>query len=108
VTTPQRRALLRAALTFAEVRWRGYRPDAAGALDKYLHSWTGMGDVITGMHAQGFDVEIKQRGAAWRATFYPSGLAHSIVHGAAESAAPWIAVRRAAWSAINEPHGNGA
>ena len=31
------------------------------------------------------------------ATFYPCGLAHSIVYGTAEERAPWIAVRRAAW-----------
>lgn len=49
------------------------KPDAAGALERWLHRWTGLGDVIVGMSAQGFDVELKQFPGAWRATFYPAG-----------------------------------
>ena len=38
-------------------------------------SWDRLGAVITGMTAKGFDVELKQFPAAWRATFYPTGIA---------------------------------
>ena len=61
MTTPAaRRTLLTAALGFRAIEWR-YRPDPAGALEKYL-PWRGLGDVIVGMHAQGFDVELRQLG----------------------------------------------
>ena len=59
---PDRRARLLAALGFLELQWRGLKPDAAGALERWLHSWRGFGDVITGMSAQGFDVELRQHG----------------------------------------------
>lgn len=39
-----------------------------------MNSWAGLGDVIVGMQAQGFDVELKQFPDAWRATFYASFL----------------------------------
>jgi hypothetical protein len=35
-------------------------------------------------------------------TFYPTGLAHSIVHGTAYEPTPWRAVQRAAWAALND------
>ena len=88
MTTTARRARLLAALGFLEIRWRGLKPDAAGALERWLYSWTGIGDVITGMTAQGFDLELKQYPSAWRATFYPTGIAHSIVHGTAYEPTP--------------------
>lgn len=103
MTTAARRARLLAALGFLEIRWRGLKPDAAAALERWLHSWPGFGAVITGMHAQGFDVELRQRDDRWRATFYPIGLAHSIVYGTAEEPTPWRAVQRAAWAALNDP-----
>lgn len=43
----------------------------------------------------------------WRATFYPVGLAHSIVHGTAWEPAPWRAVQLAAWAALNDPRAVG-
>ncbi len=36
----------------------------------------------------------------WRATFSPSGRAHSVVSGSAWEATPWRAVQRAAWEAL--------
>ena len=71
--TKQRRALLTAALGFRAIEWR-YRPNPAGALAKYLDSWRGLGDVIVGMHAQGFDVELRQLGDHWRSNFYANGM----------------------------------
>lgn len=99
-TLPARRALLVAALGFLEVRWH-HKPAAIGALEKWLHAWRGVGDVIVGMSAQGFDVELRAFPDAWRATFYPTGLAHSIVMGTASESTPWMTVQRAAWAALN-------
>ena len=101
-TTASRRALLTAALGFRAIEWR-YRPDPAGALEKYLDSWRGLGDVIVGMRAQGFDVELRQLGDHWRANFYATGMAHSVVYGSGWEATPWRAVSRAAWQAISDP-----
>ncbi len=97
-----RRAALLAALGFLELSWR-YKPAAVGPLERWLHSWRGVGDVINGMHRQGFDVELRVFSDHWRATFYPVGLAHSIVYGTAREPAPWRAVQRAAWQALNDP-----
>jgi hypothetical protein len=55
------------------------------------------------MTAQGFDVELKQFPGGWRANFYPTGMAHSIVLGSAYEPTAWRAVQRAAWSALNDP-----
>ena len=99
--TPQRRALLTAALGFPAIEWR-YRPDPAGALEKYLDSWRGLGDVVVGMHAQGFDVELCQLCDHWRANFYVTGMAHSVVYGSAWESTPWRAVSKAAWQALND------
>ena len=98
-TTATRRALLTAALGFRAIE-RRYRPDPAGALEKYLDSWRGLGDVVVGMHAQGFDVELRQLGKHWRANFYATGMAHSVGYGSGWEATPWGAVSRAAWQAI--------
>jgi hypothetical protein len=40
------------------------------------------------MHAQGFDVELKQYPAGWRANFYPSALNGSVVASAYEPSVP--------------------
>jgi hypothetical protein len=65
-------ASLRAALGFATL---GAAPrDAAfAALHSWLDSWRGVGDVVVGMHRQGYDVQLTQydergwlsRYAAW-------------------------------------------
>jgi hypothetical protein len=48
------------------------------------------------MHAQGFDLELKEFPHGWSAAFYPTGIAHSIVHGSGWDPAPWVAVQKAA------------
>ena len=58
VTTAARRARLLAALGFLEIRWRGLKPDAAGALERWLNSWPGLGDIIVGVQAQGASTRI--------------------------------------------------
>jgi hypothetical protein len=59
--------------------------------------------VIAGMARQGFDVELTrydERG--WRATFYTTGMEHSITSDTASAfeATPWRAVQRAAWESV--------
>jgi hypothetical protein len=61
---------------------------AAGALARWVHTWPGLGAVVVGMHAQGFDVELKQYPAGWRANFYPTGLNDSVVASAYEPSVP--------------------
>jgi len=52
------------------------------------------------MHAQGFDVELRQLGDHWRANFYATRMAHSVVDASGWEPTPWRAVRRAATSLI--------
>jgi len=99
-TLDRRRALLGAALGFLEIDWIGPAPAAAAALGRWLGSWRGVGLIADGMHAQGFDLELRQYPAAWRANFYPTGIAHSIVRGSAWEPTPWRAVQRAAREAL--------
>ena len=82
------------------IRWRAYTPDVAAALARWLHSWPGLGAVVVGMHAQGFDAELKQFPYAWRVNFYPVAIAHSIVYGAA---AEQTACARSAADAAEDP-----
>ncbi len=63
-------------------RSREYPPARLDAA--WMNSWTGVGAVVKGMTAQGFDVELKQFPDGWRANFYPVGTAHSILEGSAE------------------------
>lgn len=96
----RRRALMVAALGFAMLDWRRGVPPAAVTLSRWLKSWRGVGDILAGMTAQGFNVELRGFPGAWRANFYPTGNAHSIVVGSAWEPTPWRAVQRAAWKAL--------
>ena len=66
----------------------------------WLDGWSGLGLVVAGMARQDFDLDLRGFPNGWRATFYPSGLAHSIVAGTGWDAAPWRAVQQAAWRAL--------
>ena len=55
------------------------------------------------MRAQGSDLELKEFPDGWRATFYPIGIAHSVVEGSAFEPTPWRAVQQAAWQALHRP-----
>src|SRR5207302_1267930 len=81
----RRRALLIAALGLMRLRWRGSAPPAVVMLARWLNSWPGLGAVVLGMIAQGFNVELKEFPDGWRANFYPVGIAHSVVTGSAGS-----------------------
>jgi hypothetical protein len=92
-----RARLLRAALGFALVHSAPQHP-ALDVLHGYLDSWRGVGAVAVGMARQDFDLQLtKYAERGWRANFYPSGLAHSIVKGTAFAETPWRAVQEAAW-----------
>ena len=50
----------------------------------WLDNWSGIGLIIAGMTYQGWDVQLTAYAARdWRATFYVTGLAHSILGGSA-------------------------
>jgi hypothetical protein len=73
------------------------RHPALDALHQYLDSWRGVGAVAAGMARQALDLQLTryaERG--WRANFYPSGLAYSVVSGTGWATTPWHAVQRAA------------
>jgi hypothetical protein len=92
--------LLRAALGFVTLR-AAPRHSALETLHDYLDSWRGVGAVAVGMARQDFDLQLtKYAERGWRANFYPSGLAHSVVNGTGWAATPWGAVQKAAWEAI--------
>jgi hypothetical protein len=98
----RRRTLLASALGFAQLTWRSRVPPAAGILTGWLDSWFGVGAVLGGMTAQGYNVELKEFPEGWRASFYPVGVAHSIVAGSAYEPTAWAAVQRAACEALSK------
>src|SRR5262245_42532210 len=70
-------------------------------LRAWLDSWAGIGHVTTGMARQGHDLQLTRYGdEAWRATFYVSGRAHSLVTATAWEKTPWRAVHKAALGAL--------
>ena len=100
----QRGRLLRAALGFAGLPRPSY-DRALHALRSWLDSWAGIGQVVVGMHRQGYDPQLTQyddRG--WRATFYTTGMEHSITSATASAweRTPWHAVQGAAREALRK------
>jgi hypothetical protein len=95
--------LLVAALGFAGLRSAPSHP-VLHALHRWRDTWRGIGDVAVGMARQGHDLQLTrydERG--WRATFYTSGMAHSLTSatGTAWERTPWRAVQRAAWEILD-------
>jgi hypothetical protein len=83
-------------------RWNEPKPPAMTALARWMDSWPGIGAAVVGMAAQGCDLQLTEYGGEnWRATFFVTGMAHSIVKGSAYESTPWRAVQRAAWEALN-------
>jgi hypothetical protein len=93
----QRSRRLQAALGFVTLRAAPQHP-ALATVHGRLDSWHGVGDVVAGIHRQGYDVQMAQddeRG--WRATFYVSRMEHSAsVTASAFEDTPWCAAQRAA------------
>jgi hypothetical protein len=99
MTDRRRAGLLTAALGFLQLS----REHAEVAvLRRYLNSWRGLGDVVTGVNAQGFDLKLRQFPRGWRANLYPTGTAHSIVVASAWETTPWRAVQQAGWLALGD------
>lgn len=99
-TTARQKSLLTAAVGFALLEDHG---DALQVVRFWLSTWTGIGQVIDGMHRQGYDVQLTQydeRG--WWATFYVTGMEHSATSAttSAWEPMPWRAVQRAAFTAL--------
>lgn len=97
------RARLVAAL--AAVLTPGSAPELR-LVHAWLDGWRGVGLMVAGMARQDFDLELRGFPRGWRATFYPSGLAHSIVAGTGWAPAPAHAVQQAAWTALTYQHGD--
>src|SRR5215510_14640616 len=84
----------------AAVTVLGTAPELALA-HRWLDNWRGVGQIAEGMHRQGWDVQLTEYGDDhWRATFYVTGQAHSIIGGTAWEPTPWNAVQRAAWDVL--------
>ena len=76
-----------------------------GALRSWLNSWRGIGDVERGMARQGYDLQLTRYDEkGWRATFYTTGMEHSITSATASAweRTPWHATQRAAWGVIRQ------
>ena len=95
--TDRRRALLTAALDFLQL---SQEPTEVATLRRYMDSWRELRDVLGGLNAQGYDLELRQCPAGWRANLYPTGTAHSIVVSSAWEPTPWRAMQQAAWNAL--------
>ena len=75
------------------------------ALRTWLDSWSGIGHVVVGMARQGFDLQLTRYDEkGWRATFYTSGMEHSITSATASAweRMPWHAVQGAARDALRQ------
>ena len=73
-------------------------------LHRRLDSWRGVGDVVLGMHRQGYDAQLTEydeRG--WGATFYTTGIEHSATSATASAFedTPWRAMQRAGWLSLS-------
>jgi hypothetical protein len=83
-------------------RWNEPRPPAMTALARWMDSWAGLSAVVVGMAAQGCDLQLTEyAGENWRATFFVTGMAHSIAKGSAYEPTPWRAVQQAVWEALS-------
>ncbi|MGH2437158.1 MAG: hypothetical protein ACRDFA_09200 [bacterium] len=64
-------------------------------------TWSSIGLVAVGMARQGYDLQLtKYEEQSWRANFYPSGVAHSVVTWSGWTRTPWGATQAAAWKAL--------
>ena len=95
---------MRAALGFAGLLRPSY-DRALWALRFWLDSWCGIGDVERGMERQGYDLQLTRYDEkGWRATFYTTGMEHSITSATASAweRTPWHAVQGAAREALSK------
>ena len=100
----QRGRLLIAAIGFAGCSMPSY-DRALHALRTWLDSWAGIGHVAVGMARQGYDLQLTRYDEkGWRATFYTTGMEHSITSATASAweRTPWHAVQGAARDALRK------
>ncbi len=99
----RRCALLTAALGFTLLDTRRKAvPREVQALRKWMDTWRGLGDVVTGMNRQGYRLHLSNVDAStWRATFDREPLLSS--DGFGTGVTPWRAVQVAAWEALRRP-----
>jgi hypothetical protein len=101
--TDRRACLIQGALGF--LRLEGQHPPVLQALQRWLDSWRGIGDMSVGMARQGYDLQLTRYDEqGWRATFYTTGMEHSPTSatGTAWELTPWRAVQGAAWKALRQ------
>jgi hypothetical protein len=71
------RAALAATLVHAEAL-------ELALVHRWLDNWRGVGLLAVGLHRMGYDLDLRQYDHGhWRASFYVTGLAHSILGGSA-------------------------
>jgi len=78
-------------------------PVSLHALRTWLDSWAGIGHVAVGMARQGYDLQLTRHDEkGWRATFYTTGMEHSITSATASAweRTRWHAVQGAARDAL--------
>src|SRR2546427_5772483 len=100
LVTASRSATLAAALGFLALEPRA--PELQ-LLHRCFDNWRGVGDVVTGMGRQGYQVSLGDHGAGqWIAVFYAGhgGQQPLEAAGTAQGPTPWAAVQRAARGAL--------
>ena len=100
MNSPDRHATLAATLGFLALEPRA--PELR-LLHRCFDNWRGLGDVVTGMTRQGYQVSLGDHGAGqWIAVFYAGhgGQQPLEAAGPAQAATPWAAVQRAASDAL--------
>ena len=98
---PDHRATLAAALGFLTLEPRA--PELQ-LLHRCFDTWRGMGDIVTGMSRQGYQVSLSDHGAGqWIAVFYAGhgGREQIAAAGTAQAPAPWTAVQLSAREALD-------
>jgi len=96
-----RAPLLRAAVGFCLVP--PTEPELQ-LLHRWMDCWRGVGDVVTGMTRQGFEISLGDHGGQWIAVFYEGhgGYETLAAAGNAQAPTPWRAVQGAAWAALRK------
>jgi len=105
----QRGRRLVAAPGFAGLPMLSY-DRALWALRFWLDCWAGIGAIATGMARQGYDLQLtRYNEKGWRATFYTTGMEHSITSATASAweRTPWHAVQGAARDALRQASRDG-
>jgi hypothetical protein len=54
-------------LSTLQIDWPTPEPGGIAATRSWLDSWPGVGILVTGLNAQGYDIELRQLAGYWRA-----------------------------------------